>query len=175
VSQLVAQNLWKHYAGRAVVRGVDVAIAAGEIVGFLGPNGAGKTTIVGMLYGAVLPSEGRITLNGWSIPAQAPEARREMGIVTQDDNLDPDFDVLENLLCFSHHYRMVGSAARARAEELLARVGLAEYRSFRVDELSGGLKRRLVLPAPCSIVLASSSSTSRPPASTPTRVRISGS
>ena len=142
---IAAHNLWKRYGNDAVVRGVDVSIAAGEILGFLGPNGAGKTTITGMLYGAVLPTEGTVRFGEWSIPAQGREARRQMGIVTQDDNLDTDLDVTENLMVFAHHYRMRGGAARDRVEQLITRVGLDEHRQHRVDDLSGGLKRRLVL------------------------------
>jgi lipooligosaccharide transport system ATP-binding protein len=124
---------------------VDVVLHPGEILGILGPNGAGKTTIVGMLYGAVLPSGGCVRIGGWELPRQGREARSMMGIVTQDDNLDPDFDVTENLLCFAHHYRLRGSAARERVDALLERVGLIAHRHHRVDELSGGLMRRLVL------------------------------
>jgi lipooligosaccharide transport system ATP-binding protein len=65
--------------------------------------------------------------------------------VTQEDNLDPDFTVFENLVYFAHHYRIVGKEARQRAGELLAQVGLQDYAKNRVDELSGGMKRRLVL------------------------------
>jgi lipooligosaccharide transport system ATP-binding protein len=68
-----------------------------------------------------------------------------MGIVTQEDNLDPDFTVFENLVYFAHHYRITGKPARNLAGELLAQVGLQDYASNRVDELSGGMKRRLVL------------------------------
>ncbi|HEY9876391.1 MAG TPA: ABC transporter ATP-binding protein, partial [Candidatus Obscuribacterales bacterium] len=68
-----------------------------------------------------------------------------MGIVTQEDNLDPDFTVIENLIYFAHHYRITGAEARHRSGELLAQVGLQDYAQKGIDELSGGLKRRLVL------------------------------
>jgi lipooligosaccharide transport system ATP-binding protein len=68
-----------------------------------------------------------------------------MGIVTQEDNLDPDFSVIENLIHFAHHYRIVGKAARQRASELLANVDLQDHARQSIDELSGGMKRRLVL------------------------------
>jgi lipooligosaccharide transport system ATP-binding protein len=68
-----------------------------------------------------------------------------MGIVTQEDNLDPDFSVFENLLYFAHHYHLTGKAARKRVGELLAQVNLEEHARKRIDELSGGMKRRLVL------------------------------
>jgi lipooligosaccharide transport system ATP-binding protein len=142
---LIARDLWKLYGKREVVRGLSCEVSPGEILGFLGPNGAGKTTSVGMLYGAVLPSRGIFDFDGFAIPRQGRRARRNMGIVTQEDNLDPDFNVLENLTCFAHHYGIRGSAARERANALIARVGLESHRAFKTDELSGGLKRRLVL------------------------------
>jgi len=142
---LQAEDLWKSYGGKDVVRGVHCTVQPGEILGFLGPNGAGKTTTVGMLYGAVIPTRGVVRFNGFTLPAQGREARRDMGIVTQEDNLDPDFHVVDNLVCFANHYGIWGRAARERADELVERVGLNEHRKHVPDDLSGGLKRRLVL------------------------------
>ena len=142
---LTVYDLWKSYGNRTVVQGVNFTLNPGEILGLLGPNGAGKTTTVEMLYGAVVPSRGFVQLGQNQIKAQGHSARASMGIVTQEDNLDPDFTVFENLIFFAHHYRMIGKAARHRAGELLAQVGLQDYASNRIDELSGGMKRRLVL------------------------------
>lgn len=142
---LTVHDLWKSYGDRTVVQGVNFTLKPGEILGMLGPNGAGKTTTVGMLYGAVVPSRGFVQLGQNQIQAQGRAARASMGIVTQEDNLDPDFTVFENLIFFAHHYRIIGKAARTRAGELLAQVGLQDYALHRIDELSGGMKRRLVL------------------------------
>ncbi|MGI8908925.1 MAG: ATP-binding cassette domain-containing protein [Candidatus Sumerlaeaceae bacterium] len=142
---LTAKDVWKLYGNREVVRGLNCTVSAGEILGFLGPNGAGKTTSVGMLYGAVIPSRGSIEYNGFALPRQGRLARRTIGIVTQGDNLDTDFSVFENLTCFAHHYGIRGAAAHAIADELIALVGLQSHRDFKTEELSGGLKRRLVL------------------------------
>lgn len=142
---LVAYDLWKSYSSRTVVEGVNFTLNPGEILGLLGPNGAGKTTIVGMLYGTVRPSRGFVQLGHNQIQVQGRDARAQMGIVTQEDNLDPDFNVWENLMYFAHHYRITGKAARQRTGELLAQVGLQDYASYRIDQLSGGMKRRLVL------------------------------
>jgi lipooligosaccharide transport system ATP-binding protein len=142
---LKAYDLWKTYAAREVVQGVSFTLNPGEILGLLGPNGAGKTTTVGMLYGAVVPSRGFVQLGEYQVQSQGREVRSLMGIVTQEDNLDPDFTVFENLVYFAHHYRITGKLARNIAGELLAQVGLQEFASNRVDELSGGMKRRLVL------------------------------
>lgn len=142
---LTAHDLWKSYGAHTVVQGVSFTLNPGEILGLLGANGAGKTTTVGMLYGTVVPSRGFVQLAQYEIQTQGREARATMGIVTQQDNLDPDFTVFENLIVFAHHYRIVGKAARKRAGELLAQVGLEDYAQNRVDELSGGMQRRLVL------------------------------
>ena len=142
---LNAYDLWKFYGERPVVQGVQLSLNPGEILGLLGPNGAGKTTTVGMLYGAVIPSRGFVQLGSWQIPGQGREARAQMGIVTQEDNLDPDFTVFENLTHFAHHYRITRQAAKQRAGELLALVNLQDVGQYQIDELSGGMKRRLVL------------------------------
>lgn len=142
---LVAHDLWKTYGDRSVVQGVSFTLNPGEILGLLGPNGAGKTTTVGMLYGAVRPSRGFVNLGTIQVQSQGRLARARMGIVTQEDNLDPDFSAIENLIHFAHHYRILGKAARQRAGELLASVELQDYARNNIDELSGGMKRRLVL------------------------------
>jgi lipooligosaccharide transport system ATP-binding protein len=142
---LVAYDLWKLYGTHPVVQGVNFTLNPGEILGLLGPNGAGKTTTVGMLYGSVKPSRGFVKLGSTQVQSNGRVARRRMGIVTQEDNLDPDFSVVENLVHFAHHYRILGQAARQRASELLEIIDLQEYAHHAVDELSGGMKRRLVL------------------------------
>lgn len=142
---LQADDLWKQYGDRAVVQGVNFELGSGEVLGFLGANGAGKTTTVGMLYGAVIPSRGFVQVDGLNVQTQGRQARYKMGIVTQEDNLDPDFNVFDNLRYFASFYRITGKAAQVRAGELLAEVGLEDYAKYRVDALSGGLKRRLVL------------------------------
>jgi len=142
---LTAYDLWKSYGDRTVVSGVSFTLNPGEVLGLLGPNGAGKTTTVGMLYGAVVPSRGFVQLGQYQVHSQGRQVRFSMGIVTQEDNLDPDFTVFQNLVVFAHHYRITGKSARKRAGELLELVGLQDYAQGRIDELSGGLKRRLVL------------------------------
>jgi lipooligosaccharide transport system ATP-binding protein len=142
---LTAYDLWKQYGDRPVVQGVNFTLNPGEVLGLLGPNGAGKTTIVGMLYGAVVPSRGFVQLGQIQVRSNGRAARSWMGIVTQEDNLDPDFTVVDNMIHFAHHYRIRGKVARQRAGELLALVDLQDYAHRPIDELSGGMKRRLVL------------------------------
>jgi lipooligosaccharide transport system ATP-binding protein len=113
---LVAYDLWKSYGSRTVVEGVNFTLNPGEILGLLGPNGAGKTTIVGMLYGTVRPSRGFVQLGHNQIQVQGRDARAQMGVVTQEDNLDPDFSVWENLMYFASlpHHRHCSTPANRR-------------------------------------------------------------
>jgi lipooligosaccharide transport system ATP-binding protein len=145
IAMLRAQDLWKTYNKTDVVRGVSCHVDPGEILGFLGPNGAGKTTTVGMLYGGVLPTRGTIKYLDFAIPRQGRQARGSIGIVTQDDNLDPDFNVVDNLVTFARYHGFSRQQAHRRADELIEQVSLADHRNHKPDELSGGLKRRLVL------------------------------
>ncbi|NJK63597.1 MAG: ABC transporter ATP-binding protein [Synechococcaceae cyanobacterium SM2_3_1] len=142
---LVATDLHKSYGQVEVVRGIDLTLASGQVLGLLGPNGAGKSTTVGMLYGLVKPTRGQVQLKDFDVHRQGALARRYMGVVTQDNNLDPDLDVLDNLLFFARHYRLVGREAQHRAAELLEIVNLLGRERSSVDSLSGGMQRRLVL------------------------------
>lgn len=143
--ELVGQDLHKSYGSREVVRGIDLTVKPGQVLGLLGPNGAGKSTTVGMLYGMVKPSHGRVTLGPYDVTRQGVQARRYMGVVTQDDNLDPDLDVTGNLLAFARYFGLVGTTARYRVAEVLEELELTRFAKHGVDELSGGTKRRLVL------------------------------
>ncbi len=142
---LVAHDLHKTYTDVEVVRGVELTLDTGEVLGLLGPNGAGKSTTMGMLYGMVVPTQGFVRLDHLDIHTQGSLARRQMGVVTQDDNLDPDLNVYENLICFARHCRLVGREAQHRVAEVMEQVSLLGREKANVEELSGGLKRRLVL------------------------------
>jgi lipooligosaccharide transport system ATP-binding protein len=142
---LVAENLHKVYGQTPVVRGVSLTLSPGQILGLLGPNGAGKSTTVGMLYGLIQPTQGSVRLGHLDLHRQGSLARRQIGVVTQEDNLDPDLDVEDNLLCFARHYRLTGREAQHRVSEVLEQVGLLGKEHQKIEELSGGLKRRLVL------------------------------
>ncbi|XQQ06945.1 MAG: ATP-binding cassette domain-containing protein [Leptolyngbya sp. IPPAS B-1204] len=142
---LTANGLWKSYGKHTVVQDVSFTLHPGEVLGLLGPNGAGKTTTVEMLYGAVKPSRGYVQIGDAQVHLQPKRARSCLGVVTQEDNLDLEFRVLQNLIHFAHHYRIVGQAARQRAGEVLAQVNLENHANYRISQLSGGMKRRLVL------------------------------
>jgi lipooligosaccharide transport system ATP-binding protein len=140
-----ARGLAKTYAGLEAVRGVSFEVKPGEVVGFLGPNGAGKTTTVRMVSCFLPPTAGSAEVYGVDVRERPREVKEMLGICPQEDNLDPDFDVLKNLLVYGRYYGLPGHEIRRRAEELLELVQLADRKRSAVDELSGGMKRRLIL------------------------------
>jgi len=142
---IVARDLEKSYAETEAVRGVSFEVRAGEVVGFLGPNGAGKTTIVRMISCFLPPTAGSAEVFGIDVQKEPRRVKAMLGICPQEDNLDPDFDVLKNLLVYARYFEIPAHTARARALELLDVVALTDRQKSRVDALSGGMKRRLVL------------------------------
>jgi lipooligosaccharide transport system ATP-binding protein len=142
---LAARNIRKSYGGREVVAGIDLELARGECFGLLGPNGAGKTTTLRMLLGLTVPDSGEITLLDHPVPRAAREGRIRVGVVPQVDNLDPDFTVRENLVVYGRYFGIAKSAMEARVPRLLEFANLESRAGSRVQELSGGMKRRLVL------------------------------
>lgn len=140
-----ARGLAKHYDTFTAVAGIDFSVARGECFGLLGPNGAGKTTTLRMLMGATPPSHGTLEVLGYSIPAHARAMRARLGVVPQQDNLDPDFSVLENLLSYGSYFGLQGAMLRKRAHELLEFAQLTTRAQAKISALSGGMKRRLTL------------------------------
>ncbi|MGY8668922.1 nodulation factor ABC transporter ATP-binding protein NodI [Bradyrhizobium sp. UFLA05-109] len=135
----------KSYRGKGVVNGLAFTVAAGECFGLLGPNGAGKSTIVRMILGMVPPDSGQITVLGKQVPAHARLARAGIGVVPQFDNLENEFTVRENLLVFGRYFGMTAREIDAVIPSLLEFARLESKADARVAELSGGMKRRLVL------------------------------
>jgi lipooligosaccharide transport system ATP-binding protein len=142
---VVAGNLVKRYGELAAVDGVDFEIRPREVVGFLGPNGAGKTTTIRMLAGSSPRTGGRLDVFGLDVALHPREIKAQLGIVPQDNNYDPDLSVIENLLVYARYYSIPARTARERAVELLEFVHLTDKANEKVDELSGGMKRRLIL------------------------------
>lgn len=142
---LEAKGVRKSYEGREVVAGIDLALAKGECYGLLGPNGAGKTTTLRMLLGLTAPDAGTISLLGHPVPQAAREGRIRVGVVPQMDNLDPDFTVSENLLVYGRYFGIPEKEVRARLPRLLEFAALETRGDSRIQALSGGMKRRLVL------------------------------
>ena len=142
---ITARDLAKTYGTLEAVRGVSFEVAAGEVVGFLGPNGAGKTTTVRIISCFLPPSAGAASVCGVDVRERPREVKQMLGICPQEDNLDPDFDVLKNLLVYGRYFGIPGKVLRERADQLLELVQLGDRKRAAVAELSGGMKRRLIL------------------------------
>jgi lipooligosaccharide transport system ATP-binding protein len=145
MTALSARALRKSYGDLEVVSGVDLAVAPGECFGLLGPNGAGKTTTLKLCLGLIEPDSGEIELLGQPVPRRAREARRNVGVVPQFDNLDPDFTVEENLVVYARYFGIAKEEIRERISALLEFAGLAGRGDSKITTLSGGMKRRLTL------------------------------
>jgi lipooligosaccharide transport system ATP-binding protein len=144
-STLVAKDLKKSYNGFEAVKGVDFEVHRGECFGFLGPNGAGKTTTMKMIYGAVIPTSGELDVAGLDVRRCEREIKRRIGVVPQENNLDDELKVKENLLVYGRYYDLPRKLALQRADELLDFVQLTEKAESKVEQLSGGMKRRLLI------------------------------
>jgi len=142
---LAARAIRKSYGGSEVVAGIDLELKRGECYGLLGPNGAGKTTTLRMLLGLTVPDSGEITLLDHPVPRAAREGRIRVGVVPQIDNLDPDFTVRENLVVYGRYFGIPKAAMESRLPRLLEFAALEARADSRIQELSGGMKRRLVL------------------------------
>ena len=142
---LAARDLKKSYNGFEAVKGVEFEVHPGECFGFLGPNGAGKTTTMKMIYGAVIPTEGELDVAGLDVTRHEREIKRRIGVVPQENNLDDELKVRENLLVYGRYYDLPGKLALQRADELLDFVQLTEKADSKVEQLSGGMKRRLLI------------------------------
>jgi lipooligosaccharide transport system ATP-binding protein len=144
-STLVARDLKKSYDGFDALKGVNFEVRRGECFGFLGPNGAGKTTTMKMIYGAVIPTSGELDVAGLDVRRCEREIKRRIGVVPQENNLDDELKVKENLLVYGRYYDLPRKLALQRAGELLDFVQLTEKAESKVEQLSGGMKRRLLI------------------------------
>jgi lipooligosaccharide transport system ATP-binding protein len=124
---------------------IDFEVYKGECVGFLGPNGAGKTTTVRMIYCFLPLTEGELSVAGMSVAGQAREIKNVVGVAPQEDNLDPDFSVIENLQVYARYFDIPKAEAEKRANEQLKFFQLEEKQNVLISELSTGMKRRLIL------------------------------
>ncbi len=140
-----ARGLRKVYGGFTAVDGIDFDVLAGECFGFLGPNGAGKTTTMKMIYGVCLITEGTLEVLGLDLRTRLREAKSRIGVVPQDDNLEYDLTCLENLEVYGRFHGLDRAGSLARARELLDFFELAEKTNQRVETLSGGMRRRLLI------------------------------
>jgi lipooligosaccharide transport system ATP-binding protein len=144
-SILQADGLTKRYGDLVVVDRLSFHIRRGECLGVIGPNGAGKTTTLRMCLGLVAPDAGAITAMGLDMPQDQRAIKAQLGVVSQFDSLDPDFTCAENLLVYGRYFGMKDAAIRARIPMLLEFAALTSKANARLQELSGGMKRRLSL------------------------------
>jgi lipooligosaccharide transport system ATP-binding protein len=139
-------DLVKRYDDRVVVDGVSFRVRAGECVAILGPNGAGKTTTIRVLTCFTHPDAGTATVVGLPVlPRNHRAIKARLGIVHQQDSLDPDLTVEENLVVYARYFGLPWRVARRRADELIEFAALADHRRRAIRVLSGGMKRRLML------------------------------
>jgi lipooligosaccharide transport system ATP-binding protein len=140
-----AKALTKRFGDYVAVDGVDFQVRRGEVFGFLGPNGAGKTTTMRMIACVSPLSDGELSVLGRDPRTEGGEIRARLGVVPQEDNLDTELTVFDNLLIYGRYFGMPIAEVRRRAEELLAFARLEDRKDSRVDPLSGGMKRRLII------------------------------
>jgi ABC-2 type transport system ATP-binding protein len=131
--------------GIVALDGLDLSVGEGELFGLLGPNGAGKTTTIGVLTTRVVPTGGQALIGGADVVADAVAVRARIGVVPQRPNPDRGLNVLENLLFHAAYFGFSQASSRARARDILARLGLGDRAEARVDELSGGQQQRLMI------------------------------
>ncbi len=145
---VIAQNLIKKYKGFngfLAVDSVTFAIQQGECFGFLGPNGAGKTTVMRIISCFMPPTSGIVSVFGKDVTASPSEIKYRLGIMPQEDNLDPDLSVTENLVMYARYFNIEKQEGLRRARTLLEFAELRDKANVKIDKLSGGMKRRLLL------------------------------
>ncbi len=140
-----ARNLTKIYDQRPAVNRIDFFVNRGETFGLLGPNGAGKSTTMRMIACRTPLTSGELQVEGLDVRTQGRQVRALIGVVPQDNNLDPDLNVQRNLITYASYYRIPKKKAAQRAEELLEFIGMTDRAKSKVDHLSGGMKRRLMI------------------------------
>jgi lipooligosaccharide transport system ATP-binding protein len=141
-----ARALVKRYGTRLAVDGITFQVRGGECLGLLGPNGAGKTTTIKMVTCFSPPTAGSLDVLGLAMrPAHHAAIKARLGIVQQEESLDPDLTVERNLLVYARYFGIPADAAAARVRELIAFASLGDHRHETIKSLSGGMKRRLML------------------------------
>jgi lipopolysaccharide export system ATP-binding protein len=145
MATLRTRDLTKSYGGRTVVRGVNVEIASGEVIGLLGANGAGKTTTFSMVVGLTAPDSGRVLLDGIDVTDDPMyiRARKGIGYLPQEASIFRGLTVEQNIMAILETIDLDGVARRARLRELLAELGLTPLAKSPAFTLSGGERRRV--------------------------------
>jgi lipooligosaccharide transport system ATP-binding protein len=135
----------KRYGAITAVAGLDLNVPVGTCVGLLGPNGAGKSTTMRLLTAQSIADEGELEVLGFRLPSESKAARAQCGVVPQLDNLDVTLTVEQNLLVFTHLYRVGRAERREAIERALKMANLVDRRDAKVNKLSGGMRRRLLI------------------------------
>ena len=142
---VVARGLTKTYGDFTAVRGIDVTVRRGEAFGFLGPNGAGKSSTMRMIAATSPISSGELRIVGLDPAVEGSAIRARLGVCPQEDTLDNELNVRENLTVYGRYFGLPRKDCAERADELLAFVQLSDRAKSKVDDLSGGMKRRLTI------------------------------
>ncbi len=140
-----ARGLRKSFGDFEAVRGIDLDVRRGEAFGFLGPNGAGKSSTMRMIAAVSPVSGGELRILGLDPAVDGPAIRGRLGVCPQEDTLDSELNVRDNLVIYARYFGIGRAEARTRADELLEFVALTEKAKARVEDLSGGMKRRLTI------------------------------
>jgi lipopolysaccharide export system ATP-binding protein len=145
MATLRTRDLTKSYSGRTVVKGVNVEVASGEVIGLLGANGAGKTTTFSMVVGLTAPDSGRVLLDGVDVTDDPMyvRARKGIGYLPQEASIFRGLSVEQNIMAILETLDLDGAARRARLRELLAELGLTPLAKAPAYTLSGGERRRV--------------------------------
>jgi lipooligosaccharide transport system ATP-binding protein len=145
MSAIRLRGFVKRFGPIMAVDGLDLDVPYGQCVGLLGPNGAGKSTTMKALTAQVIADEGELEVLGYKLPEDSKQARAQMGVVPQLDNLDVSLTVEQNLLVFTHLYRVPKRERKTAIDRVLGIAHLRDRRDSKVDELSGGMRRRLLI------------------------------
>lgn len=140
-----ANSLVKNFGRFRAVNQITFSVKRGETFAILGENGAGKSTTMRMIACRSPLTSGKLFVEGLAVENSEKEIRSLIGIVPQENNLDPDLNVLENLLVYSRYFRIPIEDARKRSRELLEFIRLTDKAGAKVEHLSGGMKRRLII------------------------------
>jgi len=144
------RNVVKRFGQIVAVDGLDLEVQSGVCFGLLGPNGAGKSTTMRMLTAQTLADSGEIEVLGYELPRESKQARMEMGVVPQLDNLDVELTCRQILTVFARLYRVPGAQRAAAVEKALELANLGHRADTIVRELSGGMRRRLLVARGCA-------------------------
>ncbi len=142
---ITAANLVKKYKEFAAVDGISFEVSPGESFGLLGPNGAGKSTTMRMVGAVSTRTSGDLSILGMDPDQHGPEIRSQLGVVPQQDNLDTELRVRDNLMVYGRYFGLPRAVVSKRADALLEFAQLSEKSKAKVDDLSGGMKRRLTI------------------------------